>query len=156
MTENLGLGNRAWGYFSAEPITRWLSDGLRMQLMNEDLTYTDPTGQVWVTIPGQIIDGASIPKPLWSLYGGPYEGQYRWASIFHDYVCDTYRSIEERKAGDRMFKQACMCAGCDPVQAEALYAGVCVGTLEAEKEGRNHGPKAFDVPDVPRRPGFWN
>jgi hypothetical protein len=42
-----------------------------------ELRYTDPKDEVWVAPAGSVTDGASIPRYLWSLMGGPFEGQYR-------------------------------------------------------------------------------
>src|SRR3954449_8919126 len=72
-----------WGYYSSLPETRWNSDGRSMTLLNE-LRYTDPDGVVWIAPAGSNLDGASIPRSLWSLMGGPFEGKYRNASVLHD------------------------------------------------------------------------
>lgn len=116
------------GQFSGNPKTEWLPDGRNMKLL-EDFSYTDPTGMVWLAPSGSITDGASIPSFLWSVVGGPFEGKYRIAAIVHDVVCANHRTIEERKAGDRMFREACLCAGCTEAEAGILYAGVTMGSL---------------------------
>jgi hypothetical protein len=76
-------GATKWGYYSGEPVTRWNSDGRNMTVVTE-LRYTDPKGEVWVAPAGSVTDGASIPRYLWSIMGGPFEGQYRNASVLHD------------------------------------------------------------------------
>ena len=48
MTENLGLGNRDYGYFSCEPTIKLLLDGRNVQIM-EGATYTDPDGSLRVS-----------------------------------------------------------------------------------------------------------
>src|SRR5689334_9464801 len=60
-----------WGYYSGYPETRWDPDGRSMTLLNE-LRYTDPQGLVWLAPAGSKVDGASIPRSLWSLMGGPF------------------------------------------------------------------------------------
>ena len=72
-----------WGYYDGEPVTKWNPDGRTMTLLTE-LRYTDPHGQVWVAPIGSVVDGASIPRYLWSIMGGPFEGKYRNASVLHD------------------------------------------------------------------------
>src|ERR1043166_8599109 len=72
-----------WGYYSGYPETRWDPDGRTMTLLNE-LRYTDPRGGVWVAPAGSKVDGASIPRSLWTFRGGPFEGRYRNASVLHD------------------------------------------------------------------------
>ena len=46
-------------------------------------------------------DGASIPKPLWSIIGSPFTGNYVRAALFHDglYACCTL----DRKLSDEIF-----------------------------------------------------
>jgi hypothetical protein len=139
--------NLAFGSFSGDPVTRWLCDGRNMQLV-EDFSYTDPAGKVWSVPAGFITDGASIPKCLWSAVGGPFEGVYRNASIPHDYVCKTHTTIEERRLGDLMFRSACLCAGCSEDDANRLYAGVSIGTLEEQIRSHNATPIS-PAPDPP-------
>ena len=151
MSENLGLGNLDYGFYSGEPIIKLLLDGRNVQIMTCE-TYTDPDGRVWGIFAGDLSDGATIPQKLWSVIGGPFEGPYRAGALFHDRQCNYYKTIEERREGDRMIRVASLCAGCTVELVDLLFAGVSAGTLQAQMEGRSHGPKAFDVvvPDDPR------
>src|SRR4030095_842063 len=63
-------GATKWGFFNGEPVTKWNPDGRSMTLLSE-LRYTDPKGEVWVAPAGSVVDGASIPRYLWSIMGGP-------------------------------------------------------------------------------------
>lgn len=120
------------GFFSEDPKTVWLTnpDGAdrNMQLL-EDFSYTDPKGRVWFAPQGSSINGASIPRPLWSTVGSPYTDDYRRASIVHDVACDT--GIP-RKEADVMFFHACRAGGCNAAQARVLYAGVRIGAWASE------------------------
>jgi hypothetical protein len=107
-----------WGFFSGEPITRWENDGRTMVLLNE-LRYTDPYGQVWVAPVGSRVDGASIPKVLWSFMGGPFEGKYRKASVLHDVAYEEQRV--DPKEADLMFYNAMRASGVGPVIAKTMY-----------------------------------
>jgi uncharacterized protein DUF1353 len=69
-------GATKWGHYNGEPVTKWNPDGRTMTLLTE-LRYTDPHGEVWVAPIGSVVDGASIPRYLWSIMGGPFEGKYR-------------------------------------------------------------------------------
>src|SRR5437762_8277243 len=71
------------GSYDGNPVTKWNTDGRTMTLITE-LRYTDPQGVVWVAPIGSVVDGASIPRYLWSIMGGPFEGKYRNASVLHD------------------------------------------------------------------------
>ena len=43
----------------------------------DDFTFTEAAnGTVWAAPSGSIIDGASIPRVLWSLVGSPITGDY--------------------------------------------------------------------------------
>ncbi|HEY2615321.1 MAG TPA: DUF1353 domain-containing protein [Chthoniobacterales bacterium] len=108
----------SWGYYSGPIDTRWDADGRTMTLLNE-LRYTDPQGVVWIAPAGSIIDGASIPRPLWSVMGGPFEGKYRNASVLHDVAYDerTHPPAET----DRMFYNAMRCSGVSAVEAKTMY-----------------------------------
>jgi Protein of unknown function (DUF1353) len=107
-----------WGYYSGLPETRWDADGRSMTLLNE-LRYVDPKGDVWIAPAGSVVDGASIPRSLWSIMGGPFEGKYRNASVLHDV---SYEQHNRPWADcDRMFYNAMRCSGVGPVEAGTMY-----------------------------------
>jgi hypothetical protein len=111
-------GATKWGYYSGEPVTRWNPDGRNMTLVTE-LRYTDPKGEVWVAPAGSVTDGASIPRYLWSIMGGPFEGQYRNASVLHDVAYgDKKRPWQDC---DRMFYYAMRCSGVNAVEAKTMF-----------------------------------
>jgi hypothetical protein len=107
-----------WGYYSGYPETRWDPDGRSMTLLNE-LRYTDPNGLVWVAPAGSKVDGASIPRTLWTFMGGPFEGKYRNGSVLHDVAYEQ----RQRPAPDcdRMFYNAMRCSGVGAVEAKTMY-----------------------------------
>ena len=111
-------GATKWGHFTGEPVTKWNPDGRTMTLLTE-LRYADPNGEVWVAPVGSQVDGASIPRYLWSVMGGPFEGKYRNASVLHDVA------YGERKRPwqdcDRMFYNAMRCSGVSAVEAKTMY-----------------------------------
>ena len=107
-----------WGYFSGAPVTQWNSDGRSMTLLRQ-FSYTDPNGVRWVAPAGSVVDGASIPRTLWSLMGGPFEGRYRNASVLHD-VAYTMQNRPPREC-DRMFYNAMRCSGVGPIEAKTMY-----------------------------------
>jgi uncharacterized protein DUF1353 len=107
-----------WGYYSGTPVTRWNPDGRSMTLLTE-VRYTDPKGAVWVAPAGSRVDGASIPRPLWSFMGGPFEGKYRNASVLHDVSYD--QKNRPPADCDRMFYNAMRCSGVGPVEAKTMY-----------------------------------
>ncbi|MDO8369341.1 MAG: DUF1353 domain-containing protein [Candidatus Nitrotoga sp.] len=117
------------GSFSEDPKTVWIADldkaDRNMELL-ADFSYIDPQGRAWLAPKSARINGASIPRPLWSTVGSPYTDDYRRASIVHDVACSPDSKIP-RKEADMMFFHACRAGGCDAVQARILYAGVRIG-----------------------------
>ena len=115
------------GSFSGNPKTEWLDEpgGDRNMRLLANFYYDDPDGRRWNAGEGSVINGASIPVPLWSTVGSPYTGDYRRASVVHDVACAT--AGVDRKQADQMFYFACLAGGCSLLQAKLLYAGVRIG-----------------------------
>src|ERR1700730_3405565 len=107
-----------WGHYSGYVEARWENDGRSMTLLSE-LRYTDPQGQVWIAPSGSKVDGASIPRSLWTFMGGPFEGKYRNASVLHDVAYDQKKRPPEDC--DRMFYTAMRCSGVSAVEAKTMY-----------------------------------
>ena len=117
--------------FSGEPETKWeWSRNMRLQ---KELYYIDPDGKKWIAPVDSFVNGATIPRPLWTSVGSPYTGDYRRASVIHDYhVGEGYNpdvSDEHRKAADKMFYHACIYDGCSKRFAALLYIGVRFGSI---------------------------
>lgn len=55
-------------------------------IITERAIYVDPNGTIWEVCRGDVINGLSIPRFLWSLCW-PYEERTREASAFHDVYC---------------------------------------------------------------------
>ncbi len=107
-----------WGYYSGPVDARWDSDGRTMTLLSE-LRYIDPKGVVWIAPAGSNVDGASIPRSLWSFMGGPFEGKYRNASVLHDVAYDN--KARPWQEADRMFYNAMRCSGVSAIEAKTMY-----------------------------------
>ena len=121
------------GEFSGEAEAVWLTEegsvDRRMRLLR-DFFYTDPSMKRWSGPQGSLVDGASIPRALWTIVGSPYTGDYRRASIVHDIACDEAGGDQaKRRAADRMFYHACRAGGCSIWQSILLYLGVRIGAL---------------------------
>lgn len=119
------------GTFSGEPLAVWLTEeGTedRMMKIAQEFSFIDPAGKSWLAPKGSRIDGASLPRALWTIVGSPYTGDYRRASVVHDVACKEAGSDnEKRRAADRMFFHACRAGGCSIRQSMVLYLGVRVG-----------------------------
>ena len=124
------------GKFSGEPESIWLTeDGTEDRSMKllRVFTFHDPSEQLWSAPAGVVIDGASIPRALWTVVGSPYTGDYRRASVVHDVACVAAGGDKDkRRAADRMFFHACRAGGCSIWQSIVLYLGVRIGAAAAE------------------------
>jgi hypothetical protein len=143
------MGN---GEFSGNPRTEWLSGqgNDRDMRMLEPFWYIDPNGRRWDAPAGTVVNGASIPRTLWSSVGSPYTGDYRRAALVHDAAVGKEGVL--RAEADTMFYFACLCGGCPVLQAKLLYAGVRLGAWASA-----HHVLATDAlamaPDAARLPG---
>jgi Protein of unknown function (DUF1353) len=95
------------GTFSGEPETRWLTEtdeeDRRMKLL-APFSFLDPDGKEWIAPVDYCVDGALIPRAVWTLVGLQYTGDYRRASVVHDKACnDAVGNSEARREADRMF-----------------------------------------------------
>jgi hypothetical protein len=113
-----GPSGSKWGYYSGDPILKWNPDGRTMTVMAE-LSYTDPQGIIWDAPAGSVTDGASIPRYLWSVMGGPFEGKYRNASVLHDVAYEKHN--RPWSDCDRMFYNAMRCSGVSATEAKTMY-----------------------------------
>ena len=131
------------GEFSPDPPeTRWLTEAgpdRNMQVL-KDFWFKDPDDKTWTTPLNWRIDGASIPRALWTLVGSPYTGDYRRASIVHDKACDDAGgNADARRVADRMFYHACREGGCSIYESTLLYIGVRIGALTPAVAAWNTG-----------------
>lgn len=85
--------------------------------------FVDSRGRSWVAEKDRVVNGASIPKFLWSIVGGPFEGQYRNASIVHDAECEKMTSPSTDV--HRMFYDACRAGGVKEKEREVFLLGRC-------------------------------
>jgi hypothetical protein len=112
--------------FNGEPEAAWLEQGRRMRLTKE-FAFADASGYIWRVPAGIVVDGASIPKILWSWVGGPFEGRYRNASILHDYF--DHKESHPWRRTHALFFSASIAGGEDLIKSlQMLRAIVFFGT----------------------------
>lgn len=112
------------GSYPSRPKAELLEDG-RIIMLLEDFSYIDPQGVNWTAPKGAQADGASIPRALWTVLGGPLEGRYRDASIIHDFYCS--RRNKPWKSVHRVFYDAMITSRVSKAKAKLMYAGVYLG-----------------------------
>jgi hypothetical protein len=101
-----------------------LEDGRLMELI-ENFGFIDPREEEWHVPKGIHVDGASIPRPLWSLVGSPFTGKYRDASVIHDYYCDV--RVRPWRSVHAVFYDAMIASGVNAARAKLMYAAVYYG-----------------------------
>jgi len=110
--------------FIGDVMTKWLNSSRKMQLL-EPLSYLDKNGKHWKAKKGAIVDGASIPRFVWSIIGSPFSGKYRRSSVIHDVYCQT--KSEPHKQVHKMFYQAMRVDKVSYFKAKAMYFAVKIG-----------------------------
>ncbi len=140
------------GKFSGNPKTMWLSDlgGDRDMQVIEDFWYLDQDERRWDVPAGTVVNGASIPRTLWSSVGSPYTGNYRRAALVHDAAVGREGVL--RSEADAMFYFACLAGGCSQLQAKMLYAGVRIGAWASDTHLFAMEPASV-LADATRLPG---
>lgn len=97
------------------------ADGRTMTVLKQ-ADYIDPSNVHWIAPANAKVDGASIPQAFWSVSGGPFEGLYRYASVFHDVACNernhTWQSTHQ------MFYDAMKCSGVGEAKAKVMFFAV--------------------------------
>ncbi len=87
-----------------------------------DYTYVDAAGKSWTVPKGTVVNGASIPKAVWSIVGGPWSGRYRNAAVIHDYLCE--KQVESSIFVHRLFHEALLASEVAASTARVMYAAV--------------------------------
>ncbi len=94
------------------------------QLVKE-YAYVDGKGNRWVVPKNTVVNGASIPKVVWSAIGGPWSGKYRNAAVIHDWMCEE--QVEDSSFVHRIFHEAMLDSGVDEKLAWIMYKAVDIG-----------------------------
>jgi len=110
-----------FGHLDGKGVAEWLADGRHTKL-DADFPFVDQFGLGWDAPKGPIVDGASIPRFLWSIAGGPFEGKDRNASVVHDVAC--VRRHREWRNVHRMFYNASLLGGVGKLKAKVMYGFV--------------------------------
>lgn len=110
-----------YGHFDGNVIAQWDDDG-RFMTLRDKFGYIDANNKSWLAPAGAKINGASIPQAFWTFIGGPFEGQYRNASVVHDVYCES--KTEPWEDVHEMFYRACRCGGVEETKAKLMYWAV--------------------------------
>jgi hypothetical protein len=87
--------------------------------LREHVGFQEFDDTAWFARRGENVDGSSLPPAFRSMFGSPFTGRYRIASILHDFYADNQR--EPWKDVHRMFYKVSVRAGVDETEAKAMY-----------------------------------
>lgn len=108
--------------FEGGVIAEWVAGHHQNCILKTKLSFWDSQGRRWDAEPGELINGASIPRFFWRFIGGPLNGRYRWASVIHDAACS--KQLYASHLAHRMFYEACRACGVNFFQAWLMYLAV--------------------------------
>ena len=87
---------------------------LRLDLPGVTITRIEQAGNRY--------DGATIPRAAWSIIGHPLEDRFRWASYWHDRICEASTYREQRRFADAVFLELLRRAGVERWRRVAMWA----------------------------------
>lgn len=88
----------------------------------EDFAFVDSHGVKWEATAGTIVDGSSIPSFLWGVFGSPFIGRHRRASVLHDPECEKQTRPCEQV--HQMYFDACRADGVFKTKAKLMHKGI--------------------------------
>ena len=91
----------------------------------EDFSFQDEQGKVWHANKGGIIDGTSVPRGLRAIPGLPFEGDYRKASVVHDF--QVRAKTQPWREVHRMLYRASLVEGLSEPEAKLVYLSAYAG-----------------------------
>jgi hypothetical protein len=97
-----------------KPLDPRMKHGYRTDVPHQIKGYMIPAGFDW--------DGATIPRPFWSIIGGPWHPQVMRASLIHDWLYWT--RLCDRKTADKILRDCLREDGCTWAKASAMYRAV--------------------------------
>jgi Protein of unknown function (DUF1353) len=109
-----------YGQYKGRVVAQWV--GPRNMRLTEPFEFIARDRRRWPVPSGTIVNGASIPRFLWSLIGSPFSGNYRSASVIHDHHCE----LRTRTSTDvhNMFWEAMRASGVAPRRAWLMHQAV--------------------------------
>ena len=120
----LAAGAASAGSFDGNVVVQWPAgdtSGRRLQLL-ADFTFIDDRGKQWLAPKGHVANGSSVPPLFRALFGQPFDGPWRRASMVHDYA--TRSLAEPWREVHRMFYDAAVAAGVSEADARLMYLAI--------------------------------
>lgn len=109
------------GEFLGDLVLKARPGGREFELV-QAFSYLDPKKIEWVVPIAAVVDGASIPPYLWSFIGAPWTGEYREASVIHDYFFEQKKYDSD--SVHRVFYDAMLTSNVPRLKALLMYYAV--------------------------------
>jgi hypothetical protein len=91
-------------------------------------------------------DGASIPRPFWSIIGTPFEPDFFSAFLAHDWMYFTH--CLPRSTADEVFRRFLIACGVGSIRARIMWAAVRTGGAFAWGQSAESAKELGDVMDA--------
>jgi hypothetical protein len=102
-----------------------MRDGKRCIALTKPLVALTSLGYIEAKV-RFISDGCSIPKPLWSILGCPFD-DYLEESVIHDWLYSENNHDFTRAEADFVFKELMWNCGINKAKIAAFYIGLRIG-----------------------------
>lgn len=110
--------------FIGDVVAKWLANSSREMQLVQDFAFVDSAGVYWQASKGDVVNGASIPRLFW-VWGSPFVGLYRRASVIHDVYCKKRLKTSEQT--HKVFYEMCLADGVGKIKAKLMYQAVKLG-----------------------------
>lgn len=87
--------------------------------LEDALSFRDRRGKLWQADRGQVFDGSGFPPLFRDLVGSPLEGAHPKSAIVYEAM--TQKMREDWNDSRRMFLEAALAEGVEPVDAKVMY-----------------------------------
>ena len=128
LSRSSSKGDKSKARFVGTVQTEWLvsaTDSDRNMRLLSDFAFIDRNGRRWTAPTGTVINGANIPRSLWYWVGSPFVGDYRRASVVHDYYTKpANRKLATYQEVHRMLYEAIIGDGVKKRRAKKIYRAV--------------------------------
>jgi len=117
-----------------KPVTKAYDHNHRVNLQN----FTIYVRTKLIIVPANFIfDGASIPRPAWSIVGSPFQPEFEGPAMAHDLLYETHQVgggiFISRLEADKIFRELLAWNNIGPVHRQIMYRGVRLGGRGAWK-----------------------
>lgn len=142
----LGGQGRFEGELRIESVDTSFETAVRLM---ENFAYRDSKGKVWQAERDQVFDGAGFPPLFRDVIGSPLESAHPKSGIVYEAM--TQKMRDNWEGSRRMFLEAAIAEGVEPVEAKVMY--FLLGVQGSRWETPDS--RCFGSCHVPGKPLYW-